>query len=257
MSLFFLNSCAYLEKVRRPIKATRSKQSSNKSSNSSGEYLLKDKSGEFLVKREKGSGKKGKIFIVKQKVFPFNNSNGDAVEKSVSISEVGILNGKVKILRPQKSQYVVWFDKKRFSSNIEIDPASKSLKLEMQSPEKEWNGTKIIPFPNTSSVYCFFSQIIDCAKTSDFIEKATSRETGKMNFYVIWDAYPYFQQQYDNLSSNIFSQAELEFDGKTSGNLVRFNLKVEGQSIFYVIDSESNLKGQYWVSQGLTFERRN
>ena len=125
----------------------------------------------------------------------------------------------------------------------------------LKSPEKQWNGRRKIPFPNGTGAYCFYSQVIDCANISNFIKKSSEKETGKMNFHIIWDGYPYFQEQFDNLPSEIFSAASLEYDGRNKMGQRRYTLNVAGQAIFYFIDSKNRLVKQYWVAQGLSMEK--
>ena len=50
----------------------------------------------------------------------------------------------------------------------------------------------------------------------------------------------------------IFSRAELEYEGRQNGDEKKINLHVAGQSIVYVLDKNQKLKKMFWVSQGIS-----
>lgn len=247
--LFITSSCAYFKKVRGP------KESNKLKTNYNDEFVLTDKSGKFSVLRESGFGNKGKEYIVKKRVFLYGGDRSKILEQSIVISSPGTLKGETTILRPKISQYTVWFENKKYFSELKLNLKEKTLDISLKSPEKQWNGNKKVPFPKGTGVFCFYSQIIECANISKFIKMSSEKETGKMNFHVIWDGYPYFQEQFDNLPSNVFSEAILEFDGRNKMGQRRFTLNVAGQSIFYFIDSKNRLIKQFWVAQGLSMEK--
>jgi hypothetical protein len=127
----------------------------------------------------------------------------------------------------------------------------------MTSPEAQWNGLKQYKFPSSKILPCFFSQVIECAKISGFIKKATDKKTGVMNFLVIWEGFPYLNETFSDFPSELFSSAQLEYDGKTKEKERRFNLRVAGQSIFYVINDKDIMTKMFWVSQGITMTSRS
>ena len=66
----------------------------------------------------------------------------------------------------------------------------------MVSPDKKWNGVKQVKFPVKGiGLYCFFSQLIECAKYTGFLSKALDANAGQMNFYLLWDGFPYINNQ--------------------------------------------------------------
>ena len=198
----FFSSCAYLSKVKEDLRKVKSTASSEKIQN----YKFVDKSGSFKLKKEVGFSHNK--FVVKQKVFE-NNKNDKPIEKLISISNPGKIKEKLSILRPFISQYTVWFDKKKYFTELKVDSDKKKLIVSMKSPQKNWNGKKEFEFPKGTGYFCFYSQVIDCAKISHFLLLSQKKGTGQMNFHVIWEGYPYFQSQYDNLNPKIFSQAVL------------------------------------------------
>ncbi len=249
--LSLLCSCAYLRQVKNAPKP----QSTVKKVKKTKEYNLTDKAGKFVLKREVGTSKKYKGIVVKKLILP-EDSSGLPLEKSITISKPGSVQGKINILRPQISQYSVWFDKKRYFSEMKLNPSSKTLEVFLKSPKKQWNGKKSIPFPSGSGMYCFFSQVVECAKFSQFIQESTKRGAGQMNFHIVWEGYPYFQAQYDNLPSEVFSNATMTYDGVDQNGNRKYSLNFANQTLFYLLDKQNNLVGEYWVSQGYSLESK-
>lgn len=215
-------------------------------------FTYSDKNGEFLVKLSSGFNKKENTLFTKRSLeVPFKDSE-NVLEQSIVLSDLGVLNKKNTILRPKISQYTVWFEGKKYFSELKLNTAKKSIDLKMVSPESQWNGFKQIKLPSSKSLYCFFSQVIECAKTVGFLSKAISKESGAMNFYIIWEGYPYLNETFSDFPSELISRAELEYDGKTKEDERRFNLRVAGQSIFYIVDKDQQMQKMFWVSQGIS-----
>lgn len=231
--------------------------SSTKSSSSSlpsykKKYLLSDKSGKFTVVLESGRSSSSKDYLSRREVYNHNDEDGKVLEKSIVLSTPGYLGKKLPILRPRASQYTVWFDKKQYTTMTKVDLKKKALVVSMKSPESQWNGSKTITFPRGNGVFCYFSQIIECAGQTGYIAKAVEKKAGKMSFHIIWEGYPYVMEQYLNLPRQLFSRASLSYDGTTKNKEKRFTLKVGGQSIFYFLNDNLKLVKKFWVSQGLT-----
>jgi hypothetical protein len=211
-----------------------------------------DKNGTFTVKASSGIDKKAKTYITKRSLSIPDADSKSVLEKSIAISSVGVLKNKTSILRPKHSQYTVWFDGKKYFSEMKINPKKKSVELKMISPESQWSGTKSFPFPSATTLPCFFSQIIECAKISGFIKTASDKKNGTMNLMIIWEGYPYLNETFSEFPSEIFSRAQLEYDGKTKESERRFNLRVAGQSIYYVLNEQDNMIKMFWVTQGIS-----
>lgn len=237
-----LSSCGSLSK----------KNTSEKLSNIDEQFNYTDKNGQFSVRITSGMDKKGKSFFTKKIMELPSRQKDKALEQSVVISSVGTLKNKTTILRPKLSQYSVWFDGKKYTTELKLNPAKKAIDVKMISPESQWNGTKQIKFPSSKIVPCFFSQVIECAKVTGFINKAISKKSGVMNFVVIWEGYPYLNETFSDFPSELFSNAQLEYDGKTKDSEIRFNLRVGGQSIFYILNDKNVMTKMFWVSQGIT-----
>lgn len=220
--------------------------------NHDDQFNYTDKNGQYSVKISSGLDKTGKSFFTKRVMELPSRQKDKALEQSIVLSTVGSLKKKMMILRPKISQYNVWFDGKKYTSELKINTAKKAIDVKMTSPETQWNGTKQVKFPNSTTLPCFFSQVIECAKVAGFINKASSKQTGTMNLMVIWEGYPYLNETFSDFPTDLFSEAQLEYDGKTKQAERRFNLRVAGQSIFYVLDDKDVMTKMFWVSQGIT-----
>ena len=214
-------------------------------------FNYSDKNGQFVVQITSGPDKSGKGYFTKKVMELPNRQKDKVLEQSVVISTIGAVK-KNTILRPKLSQYNVWFDGKKYTSELKINAAKKAIDVKMTSPEKQWNGTRQVKFPSSTIVPCFFSQVIDCAKVAGFINKASDKKSGTMNLLIIWEGYPYLNETFSDFPSELFSEGVLEYDGKTTESERRFNLRVAGQSIFYVLNDKSEMSKMFWVSQGIS-----
>ena len=214
-------------------------------------YSYTDKNGQFLVRLSSGFNKKNNSFFTKRSLEIPGKDTDNLLETSVTFSDLGSVKKK-NMLRPKLSQYNVWFDGKKYFSELKMNQSKKAMDVRMVSPESQWNGVKQIKLPSTKALYCFFSQIIECAKTVGFLAESSKKEEGVLYFYLIWEGYPYLNETFTNIPSQLFSKAQLEYDGITKDNERRFNLKVAGQSIFYVVDDKFQMKKMFWVSQGIS-----
>ena len=215
-------------------------------------FRYTDKNGQFNIKMSSGFDKKNNSFHTKKIMEIPNRSKDNVLEQSVAISTLGVVKNKTPILRPKISQYNVWFDGKKYTSELRINPAKKAVEVKMISPESQWNGTKQIKFPSSTMLPCFFSQVIECAKVSGFISSSSEKKTGAMKLLILWEGYPYLNETFSEFPSELFSEAELEYDGKTKDTERRFNLRVAGQSIFYILNQDDKMIKMFWVSQGIS-----
>jgi hypothetical protein len=219
-------------------------------------FSYTDKNGQFIVRLSSGFNKKENSFYTKRSLEDPTKDGEKILEQSIVLSELGSVKKKVRMLRPKLSQYTVWFEGKKYFSELKINPSKKAIDIKMVSPEAAWNGVKQIKFPNSKSLYCFFSQVVECAKTSGFLSEAIKKESGTMSFYIIWEGYPYQSETYTDVPSSLFAKAQFEYDGKTKEDETRFNLKVAGQSIFLIVDQTQQMKKMFWVSQGISMISR-
>jgi hypothetical protein len=245
--VFLLSSCSGMGAKNASAQLTGNEDS----------FVYTDKNGEFISKSMSRFDKKKKTYYTKRSIEYPDRTKDKILEQSVVISSVGMLKKTIPVLRPKISQYNVWFDGKKYSSELKINIAKKAIDVKMTSPESQWNGTKQIKFPGSKVLPCFFSQVIDCAKVTGFIKKASDKKTGVMNFVVIWEGYPYLNETFTDFPRELFSNAQLEYDGRTKQQERRFNLRVAGQSIFYVLNDKDVITKMFWVSQGITMTSKS
>jgi hypothetical protein len=215
-------------------------------------YSYTDKNGQFLFRSASGFQKKDKSFFTKQSLEMITKNKDNAIEQVVSFSVLGAIKKKRMLLRPKNSEYHVWFDGKKFTSKLRIIPSKKSVELTTESPEPKWNGVKLFKFPNTKTATCFFSQVVECAKVMGLLKSAQ-----KMNFYILWEGYPFLNETFTDFPTELFSKGELEYEGKQKNDEKKFSLHVAGQSIVYLLDKNNKLKKMFWVSQGISMINRS
>ncbi|MBT6324592.1 MAG: hypothetical protein HOJ35_01370 [Bdellovibrionales bacterium] len=219
-------------------------------------YIYVDKFGKYILERETGSRGKSKDLVVKTRIIT-NDKKKQELERSITISKKGNLKNKISILRPEISQYTAWYDQNKYFSEIKLNPKLKNIQIKMISPEKKWNGVQQVKFPiKGNGLYCFFSQLIECAKYTGFLSKALDAKAGQMNFYLLWDGFPYINNQFEGLEEKLFVNAKLVYDGETDKELKRFSLIFGSQSIVYLLDDNLSMSEMYWVSQGLSVRQQ-
>jgi hypothetical protein len=215
-------------------------------------YLYQDKAGDFTMMRQSGFDAK-KRFVTKYRL----SEVGRPSEQAILFSQVSFHQKKIPVLKPESSVYVVWFDKKKYQVKSELNYDKKQLVLNLKSPEEKWNGVKAYPIPQNNGIYCFFSQIMECAKRIGFLDKAIRTQSGSMKFTIVWDGYPYIQEQYFGLANGPFEVATLKFDGKKDQKENRFSLVLLNNLIFYFVDKERNLEKMFWPAQGVSVLNQN
>ncbi|PJB54401.1 MAG: hypothetical protein CO099_01815, partial [Bdellovibrio sp. CG_4_9_14_3_um_filter_39_7] len=82
--------------------------------------------------------KKNNRLITKYQVKA-RDTEGKVLEQAVIFSNPGRVK-EVSLSRPEISQYTVWFEGKKYFTEIKLNPKSKTLDLKLESPEKQWNG---------------------------------------------------------------------------------------------------------------------
>ncbi len=164
----------------------------------------------------------------------------------------------MKILRPEFFQYQVWLNKQKYSGRGKIDLQKKAMQVRLKSPESQWNQDELFKFPEGQGIYCFFSQIIECAAVTGFISEAIKRRSGRMNFYLLFEGHPYFQEQYLGVAKNFFHRASLAYEGRNANGESKFALELDGPAVFYFVNDTLEMTKMFWPSQGLSMvEKRN
>ncbi|OFZ25925.1 MAG: hypothetical protein A2381_09710 [Bdellovibrionales bacterium RIFOXYB1_FULL_37_110] len=220
-------------------------------------YELTDHSGKFTMVRETGKSKKSNDLVAITTIFPLEGDEKKPLEKSITISTPGMLN-KIPVYRPRISNYFIWFDdsKEKYFTKMSVNVATRSIDISMKSPEEKWNGKRSIPFPEGSGVFCFFNQVVECVKRTNFFKEAIKQGDGNMNFHIIWDGYPYVQEQLLGIPDRIFEPVSMVYEKNEKKNLYQFTLKVAGQAIIYFLDNDYNLVKKFWTTQGVSIIKK-
>ena len=236
LSLLLLSSCAGVRTTVREGKNT---------------FNFHDVSGSFRLQRE-SKVIKNKL-VSRFQLFAATGSADKLVEKSIVVSQPGSIKtkkGRSSVLRPLASDFTVWLEGKAYSSKMNLDPQSKSMKVTLKSPESKWSGTQSVKFPK-GTVFCFYSQIPECLIQSGLLSQSFDQERKSLSFHVVWESFPYTSEQYTNVSGNLFAPATIRFDG-IKQNMHRFEVELEGQILLYYFSKSFEFAKMSWIAQGLT-----
>lgn len=235
--LLFLLSCSHFRKSAVPREGKNT-------------YSYTDVSGNFTYLRDVKTIQK-KVVTRSQILIPSAGAD-KVVEKSITVSQVGTVKdkkGRALVVRPLASEFSVWLEGKKYTSKMQLNTGKRAMKVILDSPEPQWKGVTEVPFP-TGKHFCFYTQIPECLYHSQILTRAFEEKKRTFDFYVVWDNYPYVQEQLTNVGKNLFSHATLKYDGEPKGR-IRYILEVEGQVLLYQFTKNFELAGFSWISQGI------
>lgn len=244
--LILISSCSALQamKYKTGHEALKSSQEV---------FRFEDKGTNYRLKKNEVYTPEKKSFSTKRVLEIPSGYKAKIVEQSIAISQAAeISKTKLPVLVPQISQFNVWFDGKKYVSELKILPKERSIQIKMNSPESQWNGVETHKLPEGKVLPCFFSQIIECAKVSGFIKESSLKERGSMQINILWEGYPFLSEIYSEFPREFLTPAILEYDGLLSKNERRFNLNLSNQSIVFILNNKDEVMKMLWVSQGIT-----
>ena len=215
------------------------------------QYLFIDGSGKFVLEREQKLIKSK--LITRTQISSNQGSSQRVLEKSVTVSQLGSVkekNTRVLVMRPLASEFSVWLEGKRYDSKMRLDIKNKKMLIVLKSPEEKWKGNTSVAIPK-GRLFCFFSQIPDCLLRSQLLSKSLKAKSDLLNFYVVWDGFPYIQDQYTSVGSKLFSAASVKYEGEDK-KILRFVVEVDGQSILYHFSKSFDLVRMFWIAQGIS-----
>lgn len=214
-------------------------------------YSYNDISGNYRMSREFKNIKQ-KI-VTRNQLMDRNGGDSRVVEKSIVVSRLGSVKakqGRLVTLRPEASEFSVWLEGKQYMSRMRLNPKKRSMTVTMDSPDARWKGTKDISFPK-GQFFCFYSQIPECLYHNYLLKRAYDDKSKKLDFYIVWDGYPYIQDQLTRVGKNLFAPATVKFDGEIKKNF-RYIVEVEGQMLLYMFSSNYDFVRMSWIVQGIT-----
>lgn len=203
-------------------------------------YDFKDATGVFSL--EKDLVQEESKLISRTKLI----ANQKLVEKTFAISEYGGRGGGLSPVRPFVSQYLSWFEGKRYFSQIKLDLQRKKLNVLVKSPEQRWNGKSEFSFPR-GKIFCFKSQLIECLKKSGALGLVDQGR--KVKLYIVWDSFPFHQELYSGFSHSPFSAAVVY--GENNKNKKRYIVEVNNQPLIFELENGIIIKEMYWIAQGI------
>ncbi len=236
--LYFIASCSQFKSAGDPRKSVNSLS-----------YI--DASGKWLMNREYKTVK-NKI-VSRSVIGPAPAPLNKPLEKSITVSQIGTIKGKKgrrTTVRPFASDYSVWLDGKEYRTWLKLSPSDKSMIVELNSPEKRWQGQSKIAFPRGDQ-FCFFSQLPECLHFNQLLYQAREVPQRPLPFQLVWDGYPYTQELYTGAGANLFSAAMISFKEEKKG-VLHFELEVDGQTLLFQFSKSHDLVRMFWIAQGVS-----
>ncbi len=219
---------------------------------STNQYKQLEVSGEYLVDTMSGFNKNHEYVRKTQIISPVNRSK--VYERTIVISKRKKISNDLFFLVPIKYESTFYLNNDVYTVSGQVDLKRRKILYNLNSPEYKWLGQREYDVPQGVKAICFYSSIIECAKVSGFIKKAIEKKNGDMNFHILWESFPYFQEQYLNIPKEILSEARLSFDEFDKKGNYRFLLAAGGQEQVYILNKNLDVVGHYWASQGLSKE---
>lgn len=216
-----------------------------------------DINGNYHLKRKRNFLPRRNNLILKNEVLS-KDVKKKLLEKNITISEFGYLNYKGQksaMLRPVISQHTVWLEGKKYFNQMKVNKKNRSLDVILVTPERKWRGKQSHRFPESKGLYCFFSQLVECVSSTNFISQSESmKRSAVMPVTIIWDGYPFIQEQYSDIPNEVFTRGKVLYEGKMANGGHRLVLQVANNAIAYQLGKNLEFKKMFWVSQGITIE---
>lgn len=239
LALLLLSSCGSILSKGAPKEGKRA-------------FAYVDVSGRYSFQREHKLINKTKL-ITRTLISSNQGSVQKPLEKSIMVSQLGTVNDKGRrslVMRPYASEFTVWLEGKKYESKMRLDPKTRSMLVELNSPEEKWRGKSSVPVPKGKQ-FCFFSQIPDCLYHNTMLSRALEMKGEPFHFYVVWDSYPFIQEQFTGVGAKLFAPAVVKYDGENK-SLHRYTVEVDGQSMLYHFSKSFDLVRMFWIAQGVS-----
>lgn len=214
-------------------------------------YSLEDSSGKFLLKK--------KVKYVDKKIVSLNQVFRDEnskvlLEKSLLVSSYGVNKKKQRVFNPEESQYVIWLDRKKYTSQISLDHKKKKLTLLTDGPSEKDQINKIYDFSRAKRI-CFFSQLVECLAAQKLTNQLLKNNKNPLEISILFDSYPFNKDQYNMNNYSLIQDGMIRYIDRFN-LLHRFELILDGQRIVINMKDNGKLSSLYWVKQGLSLKER-
>ncbi len=214
-------------------------------------YSYNDISGKFNFSREiKNDNKK---IITRTLLAVSEGGNSKVLEKSITVTQIGTVklkSGRIPVSRPLASDFTVWLEGKKYQSSMRLNEKEKNLVVDLESPDPKWSGVSKYSFPK-GNYFCFYSQIPDCLHQNSLLERALEKKNKKFPFIIVWDNFPFIQEQLNGVGQKPFSNGFLKFE-ELDKKTLKYSVEVDGQSVLYHFSRSFDLMRILWISQGIT-----
>lgn len=218
-------------------------------------FDYKDVSGQYKLRKKNWLAKKNRVLYQRLDLYTDEFFTEKPVERKLTVGIFSKLKGNDKtfnVLKPKFSKYQVWLEGKEYFSKIKIDYKKKKILLSYRDEKKDGIIKKTLKLPKEKGLYCFYSQLIECLKTTKFITKSIEKKAGQANINVIFDGHPILNSFLENINLKLIEKATFNFNGRNEKGVYSFSLNVSDQVLFYQFNKKAEFHKFYWISQGIS-----
>ena len=214
-------------------------------------FNVKEEQESYVAKLEKG--KRGNKYFYRVIMSNIPENAKGPLEKTMSVSkdvQINFNKRKFDVLFPMTSVFTSWVDGHRLSSKITYVESEHRFLVQSK------NGNEYIPWTTSENpkVICFFTQIMPCiSRTDAFLAKGLA-EGESIDFYVIWERYPFLDSFYEGMTNELISPAVLTLEKREDAYL-SLNVEVANQILNYRVDYSLDMLGFAWSAQGISWEQ--
>lgn len=246
LSLLFLSSCSSSKK-RGQARDSSDLGLTPNAFNLNQVLIFTDNSGNFSIKRSMKNSK-GKLLF--QRMI-YQEDFSKFLERSRSVSIFDPEAVEEKRLRPVVSQYKGWFDGVEYSNQIKLSYSKREVEILTETKDKKYAASQKFSLPPENKKLCFFNMIPECIKLWGIPQQIGQSKNFETWFYVVMDAYPFIDLQYNDVSNKWITEATLIYDGMKDKEH-QFSLEFQGQAIALKFNEKWDFVALYWVSQGVS-----
>ena len=253
--LFFLSSFLKLLTIFLTIScSTKFNSNVKKAKSKKVKFTFEDPSGKFSVLRRSGISSL-KEFVTKEEFFPYTKWGEPVLEKGIMISSYSKYNKNVSVMVPKVSQRTFWFDKKKYFTESKLYMERKEADFSWRSPSDTKLNKKAVQLNSERGLYCFLGQLTDCIKETGFFKTSKEKKSGVVFLSIIFDGYPFFNEQFGILKNGPIVEADFAFEKEMKRGVLRYSLTFLDQKMTYFVDRDGNLIDKFWISQGLSLKK--
>jgi len=217
-------------------------------------FVLIEPSGKYSLLRKSGITS-SRDFVTKEELFHYSKWREAPLEKGIMISSHSNYSETIGVILPKASQRIFWFDKKKYFTESKFSFLKKEAKFSWKSPIEREKSVRTVELDDSKKLYCFLGQLIDCIKETGFFKKSKMKRSGTMYFSLVFDGYPFFNEQYGLLKNSPIVESDFSFEKDLSKGTSRYSLSFLDQTITYIVDRGGNLIDKFWISHGLSLKK--